>query len=642
MSGRLFAAIGGLALLPALFSQQTKTPEGDWPMFTRDLAGTRYSPLKQITAKNVGGLKPAWTYRLRSEAEMSSAPNFGLSAFAQVTPIVVNGVMYLSAGRRIVALEADTGKEIWTYALTQGSPSKRGVAYWPGDKENAPRIIFTSAHTMTALDAATGKVVPAFGDEGSVDTVVPYNSPPTVFRNLLLLGANVQEQPAVGMPGDTRAYDARTGRKIWEFHSIPHPGEVGHDAWSGDEWKGRSGANNWAFFMTADEQRGILYTVFGSPSSDFYGGDRKGTNLFGNSLVALDAATGKYKWHFQHVHHDLWDYDIPAAPSLVDVVQNGKRIPALALSPKTGYMYLLNRVTGEPLFGVEERPVPRSDVPGELDWPTQPVPVKPPELARHWYKPEDLVSAADTTPEHAEACRELVEKSGGLYNAGPFTPWRYRAPGAPPTTSVLFPGAIGGTNWGGSAVDPASGYVFVNSSEYGSLGWIEKRAEGARVPYDGGSILGGTVASKFWNVVKDEKGRLRGESSWPCQKPPWGHLTAVNANTGEFAWRVRLGITEELPEGKQNTGRINLGGPIVTAGGVVFIGASNDRRFRAFDAKTGKELWATKLEFSALSVPMTYRGKNGRQYVAVSAAGGGGITDPNPSNLESLYVFALP
>jgi glucose dehydrogenase len=642
MGSRWLMVLLAATMLPAAQAQQTKSRPGDWPMYNRDLAGTRYSPLTQINAGNVSKLTKAWSYRLRTQAEFSASPSFGLVSYSQVTPIVVDGVMYLPAGNRIVALEPETGKEIWTYQLKQGMPSKRGVAYWPGDKDSPPRILFTAGRKLIALNAKTGILDPGFGKEGEVDIVVPYNSPPTIFKNLALLGANVQEQPSLGPAGDSRAYDVRTGQKVWEFHSVPRPGETGSETWSGDSWKGRSGTNNWGFYMTADEERGIIYTIFGSPSSDFYGADRKGANLFGNSVVAIDAATGKYKWHFQVVHHDLWDYDIPAAPSLVDIVQNGKKIPALALTGKTGYMYILDRVTGKPVFGVEERPVSRTQVPGEEDWPTQPIPIKPRELASHSYKPEDLVTAAETTAEHEKACRELVEKSGGLYNAGPFTPWLYKAPGAPPKTTVLFPGAIGGSNWGGTSVDPKLGYVFVNTSNYASLGWIEKKADSVLVPYDGGSILGNPVASKFWQRVVDDKGRQMGERSWPCQKPPWGLFTAVNANTGEFAWRVPLGITEELPEGKRNTGRINIGGSIVTAGGLVFIGATNDRRFRAFDSKTGKELWITKMDYSAISVPITYLGRNGKQYVAIGAAGGAGITDVIPANTEALYVFALP
>jgi glucose dehydrogenase len=637
MPRRPFIFLAFAAMLPGILSAQT--PAGDWPMYNRDLAGTRYSPLMQINTRTVAKLAPAWTYRLRSDAELTMpSVGFGLS---EMTPIVVKGVMYITAGKRVVALEPDTGKEVWHYELDKGQPSFRGVSYWPGDTNNPPRIIFTSGRRMIALNANTGKIDPGFGKEGEVDLVVPYNSPPTVYKNLLFVGANVPEQPATGPSGDTRAYDARTGAKLWEFHSVPHAGETGNDTWPADGWQNRTGANNWGVFMTVDTQRGILYTVFGSPASDYYGGDRKGNDLFGNSVVALDAATGKMKWYFQVVHHDLWDMDLPPAPVLMDIVVKGKKIPALAQTGKVGYLYILNRVTGEPVFGVKETPVPQSKVPGEFTSATQPIPVKPPAIGRHSFKMDDIVTAADTTEEHAKFCHDLAERSGPIFNEGPFSPWVYRAPGAPPTSSMIFPGAIGGVDWGGASADPKLGYVFVNTSDWGSLGWIEKMPEGWRVPYDQRSVYGNPVASKFWERKTNEKGAVLGEQSWPCQKPPWGLLTAVNVQTGDIAWQVRLGVTDELPEGKKNTGRLNSGGSMVTAGGLVFIGATNDKRFRAFDSKTGKLLWETKLPYVARSVPMTFQGKNGKQYVAVAAASGGTISDPITEPNESLYVFAL-
>jgi quinoprotein glucose dehydrogenase len=618
------------ACVPALFAQSAKpAPPGDWPMYNRDLSGTRFSPLTQINTRNVARLKQVWSYHVPAASE--------------VTPIVVNGVMYLPAGKTVVALEPETGKEIWTYEAASGGVSRRGVAYWPGDRDNPPRILVTAGRRMIALNAKTGKIDPGFGKEGEVDLGIPYNSAPTVYKNLLFVGANVGEIQVPGQPGDTRAYDARTGAKLWTFHSVPQPGETGHESWDGDGWKDRTGVNNWGFFMTIDTQRGILYTTYGSPASDFYGFDRKGNDLFGNSVVALDPETGKMKWYFQAVHHDLWDFDLPPAPPLLDVTIKGKKVPVLAQTGKVGYMFILNRLTGQPVFGVEEKPVPQSKVPGEWTSPTQPIPLKPPPFGRMSFKMEDLVTAEDTTEEHAKYCRDLVERSGGVYNEGPFTPWVYRAPDAPPASSVIFPGAIGGVNWGGTAADPRLGYVFAFTNEYASIGWIQKEKEGSQVPYQQASVFGSPFNSKFWWRRTDDRGRLLGASSWPCQKPPWGRLTAVNVATGEFAWQIRLGVTDELPEGKRNTGRIGFGGPIVTAGGLLFIGATNDKRFRAFDSRTGKQLWETTLDHSAISVPITYQGKNGKQYVAVVAAdGGAGVTDPAPGNTDALLVFALP
>ena len=634
------------AQIPVVIAQQAvKGPIAatDWPMFSHDLSGTRFSSLKLINASNAGKLKLAWSMPYR--ADRTSAAAGGLGGLTEVTPIVVNGVMYLPAENRVLALDAATGKQIWKFDVTGGpggAVSRRGVAYWPGEPGIPARIFVTAGRRLIAVNATTGESVLGFGNNGEIDIAVPYNSPPTVYKNLLFLGANVPEQPATGQPGNTRAYDARTGTKVWEFHSVPQAGETGNDTWPADGWKDRTGANNWGFYMTVDADHGTLYTVFGSPASDYYGFDRKGNNLFGNSVVALDAMTGKLKWYFQTVHHDLWDMDLPPAPLLMDITVKGKKTPALVQTGKLGLVFILNRVTGEPIFGVEERPVPQSDVPGEFTSATQPFPLKPQMLGKHDYKPEDLVTAADTTEEHAMACRQLVEKSGGtLINKGPYTPWAYRAPDSQPRTAINFPGDIGGTDWGGISGDPNTGMIFVNTLNYGSLGWIEKRPEGSRVPYDRASVWGNPVASKFWDRKVNAQGQLLGEQSWPCQKPPWGQFTAINANTGDIVWQVTLGVTDELPEGKKNTGRINMGGSIATAGGVVFIGATNDKRFRAFDAKTGKELWTTKMDNSAISVPMTYQAQ-GKQYVAVTASGGGGITNPDPTRNESLYVYTLP
>jgi len=620
--------------LAVSWSPLTQAQDADWPMYNRDLAGTRFSPLRQIDASNVGALKQAWSYNLG----MAS----GNQAGSEFTPIVVNGVLYLAAFHYVTALDPETGKEIWRYELKEGAPSKRGVAYWPGDKSNPARVIFTSGSKMIALNANTGKIDPGFGNEGMVEMTVPYNSAPVVYRNLLMVGANTPEAPATGPAGDTRAYDARTGKKLWDFHSAPRPGEFGHDTWEGDGAKNRSGVNNWGFSLTVDVERGIVYTVFGGPNTNFWGGDRKGNDLFANSVVAIDAGTGKMKWYFQVVHHDLWDFDLPAPPTLLDVTVKGKKIPVLAQTAKTGYLYILDRVSGKPVFGIDEKPVLASKAPGEQSSPTQPVPVKPPPLSRMSYGPEDMVTAGDTNEEHATFCRGLEARSGGFYKEGPFTPYLYREVGAKPASTIIFPGAIGGVNWGGAAADPGLGYFFVNSSDEASIGWIEKKPDGSPVLFDRNSIVG--PMSRFqWSEGDPRVGNIprAGEHAWPCQKPPWGRLVAVDAHTGDFAWQVPLGVTDELPLAKRNTGRLNLGGPIATAGGLVFIGATNDRRFRAFDSKTGRELWSAKLDASAHAVPIAYAGKNGKQYVAIVAGGNGTLDDATPGT-EALVVFALP
>jgi quinoprotein glucose dehydrogenase len=622
------------ALIPVAFAQ-APIPAGDWPRLTRDLANTKYSPLNQINTANVSQLKTAWTYRLRGEA-----PG-GRGGASGVTPIVVNGIMYLTASGAVHALEADTGKEIWNFAA-QGV-SARGVAYWPGDEQNPPRIIFTGGGKITALNANTGKIDPGFGKEGVVEMGVPYNSPPAVYKNTLIVGAASGEQPAKGPAGNTRAFSAKTGAKMWEFTSVAQKGTFGGETWPDGEAEGRQGVNNWGFYLTVDEQRGIVYSTFGSPASDYYGGDRKGDNLFGNSVVALNAESGQRLWHFQAVHHDIWDYDLPPGPTLVDIRVNGQVVPALAQTGKVGYMYILNRVTGQPIFGIDETPVPQSQVPGEFTSMTQPIPRLPEPLGRHEFDLEkDLVRAEDTTPAHAQACADLVARSGPIYNEGPFTPWVYRPAGQDPRTSIIFPGAIGGNDWGGMAADPRTGYIFVNTSDYASIGWIEPMGEGARVPYDQRSVLGQPVPSKFWASSTNAQGERTGSVTWPCQRPPWGHLQAIDANTGKVAWKVVFGVSEELPEGKQQTGRINGGAPIATAGGLVFIGATNDKHFRAYNSRTGQLLWDVKLDYDAIATPMTFQGKNGKQYVAITAAGGLGITSAYADQNERIYVFALP
>jgi glucose dehydrogenase len=625
MRPRLMPVLAGLLTAalatPAVSVQQRwwSRTDADWPMFRHDSAGTGYSPLAQITAANVGRLGTAWTYALQGAGPAPSTGRGGAGGVnSEATPIVVNGVMYVTAANRVVALEPETGKQLWQHVVTGGAPSRRGVAYWPGDASHGPRIIFTAARRLLALDAKTGALEAAFGGGGDVDLNVPYNSVPFVHGHVIVVGANTPPG-AIGGIGNPRAYDARSGAKLWEFSSVAQPGQIGHDTWAGDSWKERLGVNAWPFYFTLDEARGLLYVPLASPIPGAYGGDRKGANLFGNSVVALEIETGKYRWHFQTLHHDLWDADPPAPPSLFDVTRNGRTIPALALTTKSGYLYILNRENGEPIFGVAERPVANSDVPGEFAFPTQPIPVKPPPIARVEYKPADLVTAADTTAEHAAACAEIVEKNG-VYNSGPFTPWAYRAAGRPPKTALVFPGGLGGANWGGTAYASRLGYVVVATQDVGALGWMESK-DGSLVSFDKAS-----PERPAGRGIFDVR---TGGVSLPCQKPPWGRLTAINAATGDIAWQTPLGITEQFPAEKQKTGRPLVAGPIATAGGLIFIAATDDNRFRALDARTGRELWTTTLERRGNANPMTYQGKNGKQYVAIVAT-------------DTLVVYAVP
>ena len=613
---------------------QAQTRAGEWPMYNRDLAGTRHSPLDQINASNVAGLERVWSYQLGRNTTTGD-----LTGGSESTPIMVGGVLYVAASDRLVALEPETGQEIWRYELgDERAPSRRGLSYWPGDGEHPARIFFTSNQRLIGLEAGAGELASGFGDGGVTIMSVLYHGAPLVYGNLLVVGSN-------STPGGVRAFDAVTGDQVWEFIAVPKEGELGYDTWENDSTRDQTNVYHWAFSMTMDAERGLLYAVFESAGPhDYWGGNRPGDNLFANSVVALDIATGERKWYFQTVHHDLWDYDLTSPPGLLDVTIDGEKVPILALSAKTGYMYILNRETGEPVFGIEEVPVPQSGVPGEHSSPTQPIPVKPPPIAKVSYSPEDIVTAEDTSEEHARFCRELVQRSGGFYNAGPYTPYAYRAPGAPPRSSIHFPGSVGGANWGATASDPTLGYVFVNTMDEASFGWVEEHPnEDALFAYRRNSIVG-PMQRFHWFEGDPEVGNVMnsGESAWLCNKPPWAHLVAVNAASGDIAWKVPLGITEELPEAKQRTGRMSFGGPITTAGGLVFIAATNDRRFRAFDSRTGRELWVAKLDMSARAVPMTYLGKDGRQYVAILAAAASHVDDPSPPEDQALVVFALP
>jgi quinoprotein glucose dehydrogenase len=437
-------------------------------------------------------------------------------------------------------------------------------------------------------------------------------SPPAVYKNLIICGSLTADGEAQGPNGDVRAFDARTGKLVWRFHVIPLPGEFGHDTWEADSWKDRAAANAWSI-LTVDNRRGIVFLPLTSPATDMYGGDRKGSNLFGDSLVALDASTGKRLWHFQTVHHNIWDYDLPAAPTLVTVVRNGRIVAAVAQVTKTGYTFLFDRVTGKPLFEIEDARVPPSEVPGEQAWPTQPRPVKPPPYARQSMRPDELTNV---TPESRAYCAKILE--GAVFGS------MYTPIGLKPT--VLFPGTNGGANWGGASWDPETRTLYVNSMDNGMLVRMIPRPEGSKIPYRSQSV----GQARFWDP-----------NHLPCQQPPWGQLTAIDLDTGEFRWRSTLGVIDELIEkGIPPTGTSNLGGSIVTAGGLVFIGATNDSRFRAFDKATGKEIWTVRLPASAHATPMTFLGKkSGKQFVVIASGGGNKY---NRSFSDTLIAYSLP
>jgi quinoprotein glucose dehydrogenase len=647
------AVFAGFLLLPAGRSQT------DWPVFGHDAGAMRYSPLDQINTKNVKRLKLAWTFDIEAPMPANAVipafmrpPQVGPGEAAQApgqppaaaparrprarrsetAPLVVGDVMYLStAYNRVLALEPETGRKIWEYESPH-TPALRGIAYWPGDRSLPPQVVFgTSDGFLVSLNANTGKLVAGFGDEGMVNLRTGVNgdkfpgrfygmsSPPAIYKNLAITGANTGEMPAHGPWGDVRAWDMRNGKPVWTFHTIPRPGEPHHEDWKDDQWQDRSGANSWGI-VTVDARRGMIFLPVGTPTTDFYGGDRLGSNLYGSSLVALDAATGKVKWYFQTTHHDNWDYDPTAAPALITVKRNGKTIPAVAQITKQGLLFILNRDTGKPIFGVEERPVISDNtIPGDEPWPTQPVPLKPPPLSRNTFSPDEI---ATVTPEHEKYCRDLLAREGGALTGGPFAQYG-------PKLRVIFPSWTGGPNWGGITFDPKLGYIFLNTKHLANFNKMVKSADGTtwnRVPPDNPPV---NIGDDFWDGTKH----------WPCQKPPWGEMIAVNANTGDIAWRVPLGSFEELDKlGVPKTGTPTTnGGSTSTAGGLVFTGVSYDGKFRAFDSRTGEELWTYYMGADSNSVPISYLGKDGKQYVAVFASAG----DHKPQLPGTLFVFAL-
>jgi len=601
----------------------------DWPMVGHDPGGTRYSPLTQITPANVRDLKIAWVYHMKPTMKTGAKSGFHPS---EDQPLVIGQTMYVvTPYSRIVALDSATGQEKWVFTIPDGdNASLRGAAYWPGGEGAGPAIIFGTRHgRMYSISAATGQLNTDFGVNGMVDLKTPevmktgmdksyiLPSPPVIYKNLIITGAGPGEGPGgknggLGPAGDTRAWDAKTGKLVWTFHSVPLPGETGHDTWGGDSWKNRSGVNVWGY-MTVDEQRGILYMPFGAPNNDRVGVDRPGDNLFGSSLVAVNADTGKLLWYFQIVHHDIWDVDAESPPTLFNVTRGNEVIPAVATVNKNGLMFILNRITGKPIYGVVERPVPKSNVPGEQTSPTQPFPVLPEPLSQTTLSRTNLYS---DTPEHKTWCEKYVDDNNMLLGEVQYTPTelnRYTVP---------MPGTQGGVNYYGGAFDPEHGLFIVNVNNLAQPMRIIRNPDGSYV--NSGPLAG---LQRFWDPT----------NHLPCTPTPWGQLVAVDVNTGEMAWRSTLGVTDSLPAGKQNTGRPGLGGAIVTASGLVFIGATDDARFRAFDEKTGKEIWTVGLPAAAESTPITYADTRGNQYVAVVATGGGLIGAPLLSDEVIAY-----
>ena len=626
----LFLCATAMAVL-ALLANSVSGAGTDWPMSGQDLGGSRYTSLSEITPANVQNLQKAWSYHLRPANAAS-----GRLRMSQNIPLVIGNTMYIvSPYGQAIALDATTGAEKWKFDLPGGdipSAQARGAVYWAGADGVPASIVFgTLQGKLYSLRASDGKLNTAFGEGGVVNLKTPevmqtgmdksyiLPSPPIVYKNLVITGAGPGEGPGgstggAGPAGDTRAWDLRTGKLVWTFHTVPRPGEFGYDTWTPEGAKNRSGVNVWGY-MTVDAERGIVYMPLGAPNNDRVGTDRPGNNLFSSSLVAADANTGKYLWHFQVTHHDIWDYDTQSPPTLVDVKKDGKTIPAVITVNKNSLMFILDRVTGKPIFGVEERPVPKSDVPGEITSPTQPFPLKPEPLSQTRVSRAALYKGL---PEHQAYCEKMVDdnamKLGDIYLPPGFNQY-----------TVSPPGTQGGVNYYGGSYDPERGLFVVNVNNLFQPMRIVRNADGSFV--NSGPMAG---TRRFWDADKH----------LPCNPTPWGQLLAVNVHTGEIAWRTTLGITESFPAGQQETGRPGLGGTIVTASGLTFIGATDDARFRAFDTATGKNLWTVKLNASAEATPISYKGADGRQFVAITATGGGLIG----AKLEGdeVVAFALP
>jgi len=635
----------------------------DWVSYGQDPGGSKFSTLDQINTTNVGRLARAWTIHTGDTG-----------GFFSSAPLVIDNIVYFTSTSGIWAIEGHTGRQLWKHAAR--GPARRGVSYWPGDGQIGPRIFATVGTKLLALDVKLGTPIDTFGEAGAVEMATSWGSPPAIYKNLVLTGGG---QPTV------RAWDARTGALVWTFNLVAQPGEPGHDTWENDAWKRPGGTNVWAF-LSVDVANGLVFAPVSQAGFDYAGPERPGGNLYADCVVAIDANTGTLRWYQQTVHHDIWDYDLPSQPTLIDIVRGSRRIPAIVQYSKTGMLYIYDRFTGDPIFPIEERRVPQSTVPGERTSPTQPFTVKSLQLARNSVTKNDLYSL---TPEHAAFCRDLWEKNNA-FNDGPFTPWTLKESGR---TAVIFPGAVGGGNWGGVAIDPRLGYVFANVMNTGQWGYLEKSTggsdRGGRGPStrsaeaqgrsgqgggrgdEGGSPAGAAGSGRAAQVgggraaqAGDDSGAGGGvgggytkttpfgtgnparfrfwnpETTWPCQNPPWGELYAVNAATGEVAWKVPLGSFPNLEaKGVKGAGTPNMGGAIATAGGLVFIGATVDGKFRAFDSKSGKLLWEANVDAPAHSVPSTYIGADGRQYIVLPAGGGGFLQGPTG---DSFIAFALP
>ena len=619
--------IGGALAATALPSCASGSKgAGEWPEWGGDSGGARSSPLAQINRGTVGGLELAWTHRC---GEISDGTANRTRSAYECTPLMADGALYVTTPyNRVLALDPESGEERWAFdpgldlSRRYNLWANRGVSLWRQGTER--RLLHgTLDGRLIALDPETGEACPDFGEGGALDVGVRLTSPPTIFGDLAIIGGNA---PTL------RAFDVRSGQLVWTRHKVPADDEAAKATWEGESWKDRRGGVAWPPLST-DKDRGILYVPTDSPTYDYYGGDRAGRNLYSNCLLALDAATGDYRWHFQATHHDIWDYDLCAQPVLCDIHRDGKLVPAVVQVSKQGFLYVFDRVTGDPLFDIEERPVPQDCAPGEKPSATQPIPSKPAPFVRQSMTADEL---STVTPEHNAWARKLAE--------------RYRiAPLYHPGTEagvIVFPCNQGGGEWGGGCFDPKTGRFFVNGTNLADIIVLEARR--ARNPREstGREIvtregLGSAVTYRRKAIDVRQNKFWHPETLWPCQEPPWGVLSSIDLATGEYDWQVPLGEVPELSAiGAPPTGTINMGGPIVTAGGVLFIAGSNDRRFRAFDSSNGRILWEAELDGSGHANPMTYLSPgSGRQFVVIAAGGGNKLSH---KFTDSLQAFALP
>jgi quinoprotein glucose dehydrogenase len=644
---RVALALAAISFLAAAPVHGDAPPgDGDWPAYGRDAGGSRFSPLSDITPANVASLTPAWTFHTGELEEAKNAK--WKNATFEATPILVDGTLYFCTGHgRVFALDPVTSKERWRADLDfvkgigRSDLACRGVSAWLDESAPAAapcrRRILTATldAQLVALDAGTGKRCEGFGSGGVVDLTTgltnaerghySVTSPPAVIGDAVVVGSAIGDNHRTDdTRGVVRAYDARTGALRWGWDPIPQrPTDPTWATWKDGSAPRTGGANAWAQ-LSADPERGLVFVPTGSASPDFYGGERKGANQWANSVVALRAADGSLAWAFQVVHHDLWDYDVPAQPTLVRVRRDGREVPAVAQATKMGMLFLLDRETGAPLFPVEERPVPRSDVPGEETSPTQPFPTLPLPLAPQRLAPDD---AFGLTPWDRGKCRDAIAQ---LRNEGIFTPPSLRG-------TLVFPGNGGGTDWGSVAFDAKSGLLYVNTSRVAHVVTLIPRdqletARAAAPKTEFGKMLGTPYAMK--------REVLLSPFGIPCNPPPWGTLAAVDLASGKVKWEVTLGTTRDIAPVPIaiGWGTPNMGGPIVTAGGVVFIGAAMDDYLRAFDAATGAELWKGRLPAGGQATPMTYRA-GGKQYVVIAAGGHGRMTTRLG---DTVVAFALP